>query len=39
MTFKELYQRAMAVLHPRRLSAHADAGGVSAALLTESGNV
>jgi len=39
MTFEELYQRAIAVLNPRRLSEFADAGGVGAALLSESGRV
>jgi cytidine deaminase len=39
MEFDELYQRAKAVLNPRRLSDEAEAGGVGAALLTESGKV
>ena len=39
MTFEELYNRAKSVLNPRRLSDYADAGGVSAALLSESGFV
>jgi len=39
MTFEELYQKAKSVLNPRRLSAFADAGGVGAALLSESGIV
>lgn len=39
MTFDELYQLAKSVLNPRRLSDDADAGGVGAALLTESGAV
>lgn len=39
MTFDELYERAKAVVNPRRLTEDADAGGVGAALLTESGNV
>lgn len=39
MTFEELYQRAKSVVHPRRLSAEAEAGGVGAAILTESGAV
>jgi cytidine deaminase len=38
-SFKQLYDSARAVIRPRRLSAHADAGGVGAALLTESGRV
>ncbi len=37
--FSELYDRAKAVLNPRRLSEMADAGGVGAALLSESGAV
>ena len=39
MTFDELYARAKAVLNPRRLSPEAEAGGVGAALLSESGAV
>lgn len=39
MTFEELYQRAKSVVHPRRLSGEAEAGGVGAAILTESGAV
>lgn len=39
MTFEELYQQAKAVLNPRKLSAYAEAGGVGAALLTDSGVV
>lgn len=39
MTFEELYQQAKAVLNPRRLSDAAEAGGVGAALLSESGRV
>jgi cytidine deaminase len=39
MEFDELYQRAKAVLNPRRLSDEAEAGGVGAALLSESGRV
>ena len=39
MEFDELYQRAKSVINPRRLSQEAEAGGVGAALLTESGNV
>ena len=39
MNFDELYQQAKSVLNPRRLSDVADSGGVSAALLTASGNV
>jgi cytidine deaminase len=39
ISFDQLYDSARAVIHPRRLSAHAEAGGVGAALLTESGRV
>jgi cytidine deaminase len=39
MTFDELYSRAKAVLHPRKLSAFAESGGVGAALLTSSGQI
>jgi cytidine deaminase len=39
MTFDELYQQAKAVLRPRRLSEVAEAGGVGAALLTDSESV
>ena len=39
MTFDDLYQAAKAVLNPRKLSEFADAGGVGAALLSESGRV
>ena len=39
MEFDELYQQAKSVLNPRRLSDEAEAGGVGAALLTESGRV
>ena len=39
MTFDELYERAKSVIHPRRLSEEAEAGGVGAALLTEGGHV
>lgn len=39
MTFDELFQRAKSVINPRRLSEDAEAGGVGAALLTESGTV
>jgi len=39
MEFEELYQQAKLVLNPRRLSEEAEAGGVSAALLTDSGKV
>jgi cytidine deaminase len=39
MEFPELYERARAVLNPRRLSDSAEAGGVGAAILTAGGNV
>ncbi len=39
MTFDELYQKAKGVLNPRKLSSDAEAGGVGAAILTESGSV
>lgn len=39
MTFDELYQQAKVLLNPRKLSASAEAGGVGAALLTDSGRV
>jgi cytidine deaminase len=39
MTFDELYRIAKGVVNPRRLSDEADAGGVGAALLSESGHV
>jgi cytidine deaminase len=39
MNFEALYEVAKAVLNPRKLSNSADAGGVAAALLTDSGRV
>jgi cytidine deaminase len=39
LTFDELVQEAKSVLNPRRLSEVAEAGGVGAALLCESGAV
>jgi cytidine deaminase len=39
MTFDELYQHAKSVVNPRRLSSASDAGGVGAALLTNSGKI
>lgn len=39
MTFDELYKRAKSVLNPRKLSEFAEAGGVGAAILTDSGQV
>jgi cytidine deaminase len=39
MEFDDLYEQAKAVLNPRRLSPEAEAGGVGAAILTESGRI
>jgi len=39
ITFDDLYQQAKSVLNPRRLTEHAEAGGVGAALLTAEGHV
>lgn len=39
VAFEVLYARAKAVINPRPLSAWAEAGGVGAALLAESGTV
>jgi len=39
MTFDMLYEQAKSVLNPRKLSEYAEAGGVGAAILAESGNV
>lgn len=39
MTFDDLYKQAKSVIHPRRLSDTAEAGGVGAALLTDDGCV
>ena len=39
MTFDELYKKAKSVINPRKLSEYAEAGGVGAAILTESGRV
>ena len=39
MSFDELYIQAKSVLNPRKLSDSAEAGGVGAALLSESGKV
>jgi cytidine deaminase len=39
MGFDELYEQAKSVLNPRRLSPEAEAGGVGAAILTESGKI
>lgn len=39
MTFDQLYEKAKSVLNPRKLSEYAEAGGVGAAILSESGRV
>ncbi len=39
ITFQELYKKAKSVINPRKLSEYAEAGGVGAAILSESGNV
>src|SRR5262245_60297163 len=39
VTFDELYRQAKSILNPRQLSASAEAGGVGAALLSESGRI
>ncbi len=39
MEFIELYEKAKAVIKPRKLTEHADCGGVGAALLTDRGNI
>ena len=39
ISFDVLYERAKRVLNPRRLSEHAEAGGVGAAILTLDGNI
>ncbi len=39
MNFDELYQKAKSVLNPRKLSNEAEAGGVGATILSESGSV
>jgi len=39
VTFDQLYEKAKSVLNPRRLSESAEAGGVGAAILAESGRV
>jgi cytidine deaminase len=38
-SFDELYQLAKSVVNPHRLSAYAEAGGVGAAILSESGKI
>lgn len=39
MDFETLYNAALEVLNPRKLSENAEAGGVAAALVTEKGNI
>ena len=39
MEFTELYQAALEVLQPRRISPDVEAGGVPTALVTDQGNV
>ncbi|KAK2270688.1 cytidine deaminase, partial [Clostridioides difficile] len=39
MKWKELYNNARGKLNPRTISPFIDAGGVAAAILTDSGNV
>jgi len=39
MSFEDLYEKAKSVLNPRTLSDSADAGGVGAAILSDSGAV
>lgn len=39
MSFDELYSKAKAVINSRDLSEYASAGGVGAAILSESGNI
>lgn len=39
MKFEELYQAAKSVLNPRKLSEFAEAGGVGAAILSDSGRI
>ena len=39
VTFDQLYEQAKSVVNPRRLSESAEAGGVGAAILAESGRV
>ena len=39
ITFQELYEKAKSVINPRKLSEYAEAGGIGAAILSESGNV
>jgi len=37
--WEQLYQAAKSVKNPRQISAYVEAGGVSAAILTKSGNI
>lgn len=39
MTFNDLYNKAKSVIHPRKLSEEAEAGGVGAAILAGNGKV
>lgn len=39
MNFEKLYNEAKSVINPRQLSPYVEAGGVGAALLTNSGNI
>ena len=39
LSFDELVKQAKSVINPRKLSDHAEAGGVGAAILSESGKV
>ena len=39
MKFDELYEKAKSVINPRKLSEYAEAGGVGATILSESGTV
>ncbi|MFB6366068.1 cytidine deaminase [Paenibacillus elgii] len=39
MTFDELYMKAKSVINSRKLSEYASAGGVGAAILSESGKI
>lgn len=39
MDFETLYNAAIEVLNPRRISDHVEAGGVAAALVTEKGSI
>ena len=39
MEFDQLYQEALSVLNPRRISEDIEVGGVAAALVTDQGNV